>query len=540
MGSDLMHSPTGGSEAPAVIELHPGDDRASLGYRLDSAPDGRVVLLLPWDLTLLSRGLDFELLRREARRRQMEVAVVSPDPERRQLARGFGFAAFPTVETARAAERWKERGRQPAAPPPKPWWDPGIDLQRRQGRTWPGWLRWMGEGARLGVFIAVTLVLAATAYTIIPEAEITLVPAGTTVTVSMRVAVDPEVDAPQYLGGEDGAGASGGVAGVVPTRRVGLEVEGTSEVEATGTETVAVGRTTGEVLLISLLAQDYVVPAGTIVRTSSTSYPIRFRTTADVVIPAGGQGRVSVEALDERTGNVGALQINRVEGVVGSAVRVINPEATKGAEPTDIPIVTQADYERVHNRLTQQLLDQVHHELHVLLEADEFLPRQSLRVESVPKKVYSRYVGEQSETVSLNLRLLVSGQAIDAAQLREVAHQGLVGQLPPGERLVGADFDIGALRVEEDGPGWFTVDVTGRGYAAAEIDTGEVAARIRGQRVPEAQTVLLAEYPLEEPPQFVIWPEWPEQLRWLERVPLLPMRTEVRVAPRGSLTAVDW
>lgn len=539
MSSDPLRSPTGGSEAPALVELQPEDDLASLRYRLDGVADGRVVLRLPWDLSFLSRGLDFELLRREARRRRLEVAIVSADPERRQLAKGFGFATFAASEAARSAERWRVRGREPAGPPPRPWWKPEIDLRRARRHTRPAWLRWMAEGVRLGVFIVVTLVLGAAAYTIIPEAEVTLVPAGTTITVSMRVAVDPETEAPQYLAGEDGATRPGGIAGTVPTRRVGLEIEGTAEVEATGTETVAAGRTTGEVLFISLLPQDYLVPSGTIVRTSSTSYPIRFRTTADVVVPADGQGSVSVEALDERTGNVGALQINRVEGVVASAVRVINPQATKGAEPVEVPIVTQVDYDRVRDGLTQDLLNEVHHDLHGLLEPDEFLPRQSLRVESVPKKVYSRFVGEQAETVSLNLRLLVSGQAVDGAQLRQVAYEGLLDRLPPGERIIDADFEIGLVQESEDGPGWFVVPVTGQAYAAAEIDTSEVVRMIRGRRISDARAALLAEYLLAEPPQFVVWPEWPDRLGWLERVPLVTIRTEIRVAPEGYVTTAD-
>ncbi len=527
-------SPTTVSESPTIIELQPHDDRVSLRYRLNAVVDGRVVLVLPWELDFLSRVLDFDLLRREAGRQRKEVAVVSADPERRQLARECGVPAFSTVEAAHTASRWKARGDQRIEAPPTPWWEPEVVLHRERERPRPAWLRWMGTGARLGVFGLVVLVLAATAYAIGPRAEVTLVPAGATVAVNVQVAVNPEIESTQYFGGEAATGETGAVAGIVPTRRVGLEVERTAEVETTGTQTVVVGRATGEVLFINLLPQDYVVPAGTIVRTSSASYPIRFRTTADVVLEANGQGTASITALDERTGNVGALQVNRVEGVVGSAVRVINPRPTKGAEPKDIQVVTQGDYDRVREQLTQELLNDAHYELHSLLEPYEFLPRESLRVESVPKKAFSHFVGEESETVSLNLRLLISGQAVDTADVRGIAYRGLVEKLGPDHQLIEADFDIGAVSEDQDGLGWFTVPVSGLGYAAAALDPDEVARSIRGRPVSEAQMALMAGYPLAETPQITIWPKWPDVLGWLRRVPLLPIRTEVRVVPQAS------
>jgi hypothetical protein len=237
-------------------------------------------------------------------------------------------------------------------------------------------------------------------------------------------------------------------------------------------------------------------------------------------------------ALDERTGNVGAFQINRVEGVVGSAVRVINPEPTTGADPKEVPVVVQADYDRVRERLTQELLDKAFVELHGLLEANESLAFQSLRVESVPKKAYSHFIGEETEKVGLNMRLLVSGQAVDRGDAEEIAYQALVKELPSGYRLVDADFDIGEVSQEDIGPGWFTFYVTGRGYAAAMINGGEVIREIRGRRVPDARAQLQAELPLAKPPHLDTWPEWPEQLTWLQRVPLLPLRIDVNVTPR--------
>jgi hypothetical protein len=541
-------SPAVSADRVAVIDLQPGDDLGALRRRLDRADHRRVALRLPWDLGFLSRHLDFDLLGREARRRRFQIAIVSPDPYRRQLARGCGFPTFASVEAAVSTDRWNGRGSPSPAvePPPTYWWEEEPDLHASSSagwlsrvasaslhRAWPefiegAWPRlaeWAKDGIRFLAFLVVILVLAGTAYAVIPTAEITIVPAGQTVTVDVPISVDPEVES--VIDAADGRA-------IIPSRRIGMEVEGHADVATTETTNVASGRATGEVLFTSRLAQDYVVPAGTVVRTSSTSYPIRFRTTADVVVPAGGQAKAPIKALDERTGNVGAFQINRVEGVAASAVRVTNPAPTTGAEAKEVPVVVQADYDRVREQLTAQLLDQAYTDLHALLEPDEFLPYPSLRVEAVPKKAYTHFIGEQAETVGLNMRLLVSGQAVNRGDARAVARRALVARIPPGYRLVDARFDVGQAVEETEGPGWFTFRVTGRGYVAADISGQEVVAEVRGQRVPDARAHLQQSFPLAQPPRFDTWPTWPDWLAQLHRVPLIPLRIDVHVTPEGA------
>ncbi len=507
----------------SVVELQSQDDLTSVRHRLSWLDRGRVILVLPWDIRFLSCDLDFDLVRREAERWQLEVAIVSADPDRRRLARGCGFPAFASVEEARRAAVWSARPPEPVDPPPRHWWEEEVELRPRVTRPRARWVDWIRLGGRACIFVLALLILVASAYMIIPSGEVTLVPAGREFTTIVPVSVDVETEMVDHT------------AHVVPARRVGVEVEGYAEVETTGIMNVAAGRATGEVLFTNPLAQDYIVPAGTVVRTSSTSYPVRFRTTADVAVPAGGQAIVPIEALEQGGGNVGAFQINQVEGVAASAVRVINPTPTTGAELGEVRVVTQADYDRLRRQLMQQLLDQAYVEMGDLLKSTEFLLRQSLRVEAVPKEVYTRFVTEQADTVGLNMRLLVSGLAVDVDNAEAVAYTALSRRLPPGYVLVDAHFELGEVAEEDIGPGWFTFFVTVRGYAAIALDADVAVDLIRGQRIADAQERLLGEFPLSEVPRVVVWPKWPERLKWLERIPLLPMRVNVQVVPRSQV-----
>ena len=496
-----------------VLELHAQDDIASVQHRLSWLTAGRVALVLPWDLRFLARELDFDLLRRESERRQSAFAIISRDPQRRSLARRCGFPAFSSIRNAQETAAWRHRAPKPVKPPPRHWWDDPIRLRPRPIRVPIPWLQWIKLLLRVGVFLAAILVLGGSAYIVVPSAEVTLLPAGQEFSTIVPVSVDSEAETVNQA------------TQAVPARRVGVEVEGYLEVPSTGIMNVSVGKTTGEVLFTNLLTQNYAVPAGTVVRTSSTSYPVRFRTTADVTVPANGQATVPVEALADQVGNVGAFQINRVEGVASSAVRVINPQRTTGAEPTETRIVTQADYDRARDQLTGQLLDQAHQDMSSLdlLLPTEFILRQSLTIEAVPKEAYTRFISEQADKVGLNLRLLISGLAVDVDNAELVAYAALSRRLPLGYTLIDAWFELGEVAEEDIGHGMFSFFVTARGYGAATLDPDTAIALIRGQHVADARQKLMIEFPLSQDPQISIWPGK------LERLPLLPMRITVRV-----------
>ena len=505
-----------------VVELQTQDDLASIGHRLDQVEGERIALVIPWDMQFLSRRLDFDLLRREVGRRQLKVAIVSTDFERRGLAHRCSVPAFARISDAESAQKWRARPVEPMGSPPRHWWDVDVDLQPRPPsrllRLLPPWFSWIKLTVRLLIFLLALVVIIVSAYVIVPSGSVTLVPASQEFVTIVPVSTDLEIEEVDHA------------AGLIPARKIGDYFESSIEVETTGIMNLVTGRATGEVEFTNLLVQDYVVPRGTIVRTSSTSYPIRFRTTADVVVPAAGRVLAPIEALEDGVGNVGAFQINVVEGVAASAVAVINPQATSGAEPREARVVTQADYDRGQALLMQQLLGQAYDGLSEnYLEPSEILLRQSLRVESMPKLAYDRFVTEQADRVGVNMRILVSGWTVDVDNAEAVAYVALARQIPPGYRLMNARFEMGEAAEETVGPGDFTFFVTAYGEADAMLNPGEAVSLVRGQRLDDARNRLVANLPLAKEPQITHWPDWPKQLKWLERMPLLALRIDVKV-----------
>jgi hypothetical protein len=127
------------------------------------------------------------------------------------------------------------------------------------------------------------------------------------------------------------------------------------------------------------------------------------------------------------------------------------------------------------------------------------------------------------------MRILVSGWTVDVDNAEAVAYVALARQIPPGYRLMNARFEMGEAAEETVGPGDFTFFVTAYGEADAMLNPGEAVSLVRGQRLDDARNRLVANLPLAKEPQITHWPDWPKQLKWLERMPLLALRIDVKV-----------
>jgi hypothetical protein len=494
-----------------VIHLQEDDDLAALRSYLRRAQDGRVALVLPWEARLFSGPLDGELVRREAERRGLEVAIVSEDPHHRAMARWAGLPVFASVSRAQAAT-WRYAERPSIEPPHPEWWEEKT-ASPPPAPPLPVWARRALRGARTAVFALTLLLLLVSAYVIVPRGSVTLVPASEMVEVIVPVSLSLDAEPVDT------------VAGIVPARQVGDYFEGYIEVETTGTTAFWSGWATGSVLFTNLLGQEVMAPAGTVVRTSAGGFPVRFTTTEEVVVPALGQAPASIEALDEGlVGNVEANQINRVEGIASLALRVTNPEPTTGGSSQEVRAVSQEDMDRARTLLTEQVLDEAYQGLQEYLEVTEFMPRQSLEIQA-SEVSYNRFLTERADTLGLQLRLLVTGLAVDRDNAEAIAYAALGRRLPSGYVLVGADFEIGEVAEEPMAAGDLTFFVTAVGYTAAEIDLQAVRDAILGRRVEEAAEQLAADLPLAEPARIRVWPEW------LGRLPALPLHLAVQIIP---------
>jgi len=502
-----------------TITIQATDDRYTVRETLRRIDDTQVLVTLPWEADQgWSLPMDFEIQRRIARSRNLDMAWIIEDPARRGVARRAGLSIFRSEAAARKHLAQYERfpvAKQPAVPdrPKSPWWAPTPRRPKAPSQQSPPvWLL-----ALEAIVLIVVLFAVGVAFLMaVPSAEIVIYPASTTYTRIVTVSVDPNADTVDLN------------RGIIPSQRIGDEFESYAEIVTSGRGYAISGRATGSVLFTNLLGQDYRVPSGTVVRTSAGSYPVRYGTTAEVIVPAFGQATAPVEALAEGPrGNVDAYQINLIEGVVGFAVRVTNPEPIAGAESNTVRTVSDEDRVRVRHLAAQQIIAEAYNGLQELAtdELGRFLPRQTLIVQSAPKAGYTHLVGEQTDVLGLSLRLLVTGESVQARDAQAVAYSQLVAQLPDGYNLTDARFEYGEAAEEQIGPGLFTFFVTAHGYATAKINAEDVVALVQGTPIEEAQAKLVESLPLSRPPEITVTPSW------FPYLPFVDVNTHVEIVP---------
>ena len=507
-----------------IIHLEPHDDVVSVRDKLGWVRAPRVLLVLPDDSDerILRDRLDLVLILREATRRRAQLALITRDPVVIEQARDLGIACFPSIEAshrrywrvARApliVERRAQDRRSTIAriePSPRP---------DREGVTSLSQTR---RGAGVTSLIVVFSLVLGGAYIVLPGATVHLTPTISRVTVTTTITADPAAE-PGQVDIEHG---------LIAARRVGVEVESSVTVDATGTVLQPSQKARGIVLFTNLSPDQVTIPAGTVVSTSAAQ-PVRFVTLSDATLPGqiGETVEIPVEALEAGfTGNLPAGRINQVEGPLSALVAVTNPEPTYGGDAVSIAAIAQEDYDRARALLLQQLQQRAYAEMQSeLIGEAEFIPPETLTVVLVHFETFSGYVGQAQERLNLAMRVTVQGIAVDERLARQVVYARLAEKVGEGFRIVPETllFRRGEA-IQFDEQQRVTLIMQGAGDISSTVDVAHVRRLVRGVSTQEAARRLNRELLLGAPPRIQTWPRfWP-------LMPVLPLRIQVEVESR--------
>lgn len=506
-----------------VLRLEPHDDVISIRDRLTFVRSTHVLLVWPENgATFPRRKLDLLLVQRQAQQLAMRLALVTSDPDTVEYAQDLHISVFPSVDAARRT-RWKKPRNKVFADRAQ---NPALQVERAEKAAW------LAERAaarshrssRLGrwlIFLLVIAALGAAFWALAPSATVTLTPATDQIGVTVAITADPDLTDIDIENTR------------MPATVVTLEATSHVTIESSGTEDAGATLAQGRARLTNLTDGPIIVPAGTILATSDT-FPVRFETLDEIILPAGeaAASEVGIRALNEHAGTQGNIPpgaITRVEGNLAGLLDVTNPNATSGGTFQERKFVTEDDHSRLLVLGRQQLLQRARDLLLHQHSGTQFLVPGSITIieERPAWTTYSAVVGEQVESVSLDLRARVQAVIVDEALARQVAYASLRPRIRPGLQVApGAlTFTRGAIQeIAPSGRVTFLMDV--RGSSTVAIDTDAVRERVAGTSVAEARRRLERELVLEPnfPPQIDVWPGI------FGRMPALPMRIRVEIA----------
>jgi hypothetical protein len=377
-------------------------------------------------------------------------------------------------------------------------------------------MRLLGYGAMGGLVAAVLLLFVRF---VLPAATVTITPGVEPITVTVPLTADGTLDVydPEN--------------NVLPARFIETTIEQTGTIATTGSAQKANARAQGQVVFNNLGSSPVNIPTGTVVSTS-TGTQVSFRTTAPAELPGGVGQRVTVpiEAVEEGiNGNVRANTINTVSGALRFRVRVINPNATYGGDAQLVSVVTQADRDNLLAQVQESIEAQAHAVLSEQLEPGEWLPPESIQT-FVVSQVFDKFNDDEGDELSLSLRMLAQGTALNQSQTNEAMMAALREAVPPRGMLV-AD-SVATQRV----PGAEAVDrrvqftMTATADYVIPVNPDEVTKMIAGETPDEAIAAISSRWNVARPPELYRDPEW------LDTLPTFPSRIQVRIEYNGGLT----
>lgn len=503
-----------------ILHLEPDDDSVTIRDRLTFVRARRVLLVWPASGTILPRKLDLLLVLRQATRLGMRLALVTADRAVIEHARDLHISVFASAEAAQRATWHRPRARV-FVPPHDDFARAELaDAILQQRASLPPAQAQRHNSLRWIAFLGSVLAVIVGFFVAAPSATVTLTPASRQVFETVQIVADPALTDIDIEGRR------------MPATVVTLQATSRVTVASSGRESAGASQAQGLVTFTNLTGGPLLVPYGTVVATSDT-YPVRFETVAEATLPSGDQGAVQVpiRALPEHSGTAGNVSpgaINRVEGDLAGQIAVTNPNATFGGAIQERSVVTADDHQRLLVLGRQQVLQRARDTLLYQLTGDQFLVPGSItiRAERPEWTVFSAYVGDAAESVTLDLRADVQAVIVDERQARQVAYASLAPYVQPGleiapEALSFARGDI--LSIAEDGRVTFLMTVSGS--VAVAIDQEYVRSRTRGVSVGEARRRLEGELLLDpaHPPRIATWPGW------YPRMPVLPVRIAVEV-----------
>jgi hypothetical protein len=479
------------SQQPEYIQLEPNDDVPHVRDRLSFIRGRRVLLIWPENGTALTRKLDLVLVQREAKRRAIQLALVTHDILVTQHAEELGISVFETIDSSERG-RWK-RGRTKVftqrhhKPKDDPEPDDLIEVASRvkkQHRSVSA-IRYALE--RLMVLAIVVVVFGFTAYVVAPSADVMITLPSEELRVETSITADPIVSDVDVENG------------VIPATILRAEVTSSGTIETTGSSSLGNLAAIGVVVFTNQSLNRVEIPANTIVATN-TGTPIRFRTISDVSVRGGvgERAETAIEALAENDGNpsnVDAGTITVVEGSLAGVVNVLNLSPTTGGETRQFSSFTEDDRNRLLSIVRTQLQSTAYDEMRSNISDGQIIVIETIRIaeERDDWTTFDHQVGEITPTVSLTMRVIVEAVSIDDRFGRQILFARLSAQKPSGQVLIADSFNYERGAVTNVNGNTVTFTANGNVSANAEISTIRLAERIANQSVEQAQQIILQE-----------------------------------------------
>ena len=524
-----------------------GDDMQTIAAKLQQRP-GSPVVLVANNCPALHDRENLSFLQRQARVLDLELTLVCGDRNVRSFASDLGIEAVSSLGALHAPEesqRGESAGSVTAARSAKTGAQAAGDAEKTihtratasgmavgsRGRSGRGSLsrdRSFSSILALATLIVVLLfVVWGVFYLVLPSAKIELTPVQQRYSTVLQIRADPQVN------------RLNAATGQVPAQLVVIEETDEMTIPATGSRNEPTGRAEGNVVFRNRISQRVVVPKGTVVLTNENR---RFTTAVEVNIPPTsgtsetfGWQRVAIVA--EEPGPVGNVQSGAITHIEDQSLNqrliVSNDAPVQGGGERAVTFVTEQDRVQLFEQLRHNLMQRAWQQLRDRSDLKEstFVTWDADVI--VDEATYDRTVGEESDQVTLRMKVKLRGTAFSNSYLAEVVPVILARivenqledyALVADTVLVGEPEEVGIA------DGVVQLSLEAQGDLVSAWDLGKVRRDLANKTRAEAENYLnnltgVGGYALEMGPD------------WYDRMPRLWFRIDIDVLSPLQLAA---
>lgn len=448
-------------------------------------------------------------------------------PDRSEQKAGSGSADAGTsqapntrIEGSRAAET-TIRARSAAT---------GMGLsshQRRSKRTLSLDRSFSSVLAVATLIVVLLFVVWGVLYIVLPNAKIELTPVQQRYSTVLQLRADPQVSRLNAVTGE------------MPAQSIVIEVTDEMTIPATGIKNVPTVRAEGNVVFSNRISQRVVVPQGTVVLTSDNR---RFTTAAEVTVPptsgtSGLFGAKRVDIVAQEPGPIGNADSGAITYIEDQALNqrliVDNDSPIQGGGERAVTFITEEDRLRLYNQLREILKQRVWQQLRDRSDLKEstFVTWDSDVI--VDEAVYDNNVGDESNEVTLRMRVKLRGTAFSNVYLEEVVPvilSRIVENQLADYALVSETVDAGEPKVEGIADGVVQLSLEAQGDLVSTWNLGEIRRDLANVTREDAEDYLdnltgVGDFSLEMGPD------------WYDRMPRLWFRIDIDVLSPLQLAA---
>ena len=491
-----------------ILQLEPHDDVISTRDKMGWGQAARIVLVWPKKERILLRRLDLQLLQRHAQQMGAQLALVTSDPEVRFNARQLAIPVFSNQRQAHTP-RWRV-GRRPLRSIQRR--KPRPDLEALRQELHPAQPAWYNQPlVRRALHITSILAALALLALFLPGARIVLYPQIQTQEIRFNVSAGTSV-------------RTVNVTGDLPAHNISVIVEGSSQINTTGSLMVAEKASQGLVEFTNLTNDRVSVPAGTVVTTlpEGGQEAVRFSTSTSTQLSPGRTALVKIICLEAgKRGNLPVGEIRAIEGASGLKLFATNPIPTSGGSEQLAAAPTTANAQELFERLVQTLDAAALEELQRAASDQDGLPIEpSLSLTSILEETYSPgpvdgVFTQPAQQLTLQLRLEYQGLLVANQDLQEISTRILDANLPQGFQPVPETLTSEHLRSPSlDEPSTARWRMLARRQLQALIDTERAASMARGLALPQAKQVLEDGLNIRDV-DIQLAPSWWPRLPWL-------------------------